>query len=297
MTTIQLPGEAADEFGRWIARTGFAPTTKKLYPAQVRAFTTWLTERGEEYHDALADPHGRDYAVRDYREHLLTVDKKAPATVEVALSAIGAFYDHLGLGKPERIIRQNPNRDDVRSLEPAEAKRVLRAAERRGNRDFALTMLLYGTGVRVAEASALDTDDLFISDRKGVLEVRHGKGGASRQLPVEPDVRAAVRPWLNERAEKYGRTVGPLFVSRKGGRLSARRIQSLMADMGESVGVELSPHTLRHTFAREYLDDGGDLASLQRLLGHRNLSSTQVYTRPSNTRLAEFMENRRRISL
>jgi integrase/recombinase XerC len=212
--------------------------------------------------------------------------------VEVALSALGSFYDYLGLGKPN-VMRQNPSRDDVRSLEPADLKKVLRAAERRGVRDFALSMLLIGTGIRVAEAAALDTDDLFISDRMGEAQIRHGKGGASRTVQVGPDVRAALRPWLARRRELTPEPLGPLFLSRVGGRLSARRMQSMMEAVGEAAGVEVTPHTLRHTFARRYLDAGGDLAGLQQALGHKNLSSTQVYTRPSVSHQREFIESMR----
>lgn len=282
--------EKAAEYGRWIAKTGLADTTKQLYPQRVQAFLAWLTEHQDDHAGALEDPYARDYAVRDYRRDLLTVDKRAVATVELAMSALGSFYEWLGLGKPA-VKRTSPPKGAPKSLDEKELRAVMRAAERRGARDFALTSLLLLTAVRVSEAAAMDTDDVYVSDRSGVAHVRYGKGGESRQVPIPADARAALRPWLVQRRAQYGDQVGPLFVSRGGGRLSVRRMQSLMASIGDSAGVELTPHMLRHTYARLFLDGGGDVASLQAVLGHKNLSSTQVYTAPRAGRLAELAEN------
>lgn len=290
--TFDSPLEAGQQYARWIAGTGLADTTKQLYPRRVAMFLAWLEqpEVHAEHADALINTFARDYAVRDYRRMLLVEEKKALATVELALSAIGSFFEWVGLGKPD-VKRQAPPRGAPKGLETDELRRVLRNAERRGNRDFALTSLLFLTAIRVSECAALDTDDLYVSDRSGLVHVRHGKGGLSRQVPVPADARAAVRPWLAERRERYGDQAGPLFMSRTGGRLSVRRIQSLMATIGEETNVHISPHVLRHTYADNFLSAGGDVAALQEVLGHKNLSSTQVYTRPKAGRVADLAEN------
>jgi integrase/recombinase XerC len=284
------PHDAGAEYARWLAKTGLADTTKQLYPQRVAAFLSWLEGHADEHADALEDPYARDYAVRDYRRDLLTVDKRAIATVELAMSALGSFYEWLGLGKPD-VKRTSPPKGAPKSLDEKELRAVMRTAERRGVRDFALTSLLFLTAVRVSEAAALDTDDVLVTERTGLVQVRYGKGGESRDVPMPTDARAALRPWLAQRRERYGDQVGPLFVARGGGRLSVRRMQSLMADIGKDAGVHISPHVLRHSYARAFLDGGGDVASLQAVLGHKNLSSTQVYTAPRAGRLAELAEN------
>jgi integrase/recombinase XerC len=281
--------EKGAEYARWIAKTGLSDATKKLYPARVHQYLAWVAAHYDEHSEALGDPYSRDYAVRDYRRDLMTVDKRAIATVELTMSALGSFYDWLGLGKPD-VKRTSPPKGAPKSLEDAELRRVMRAAERRGNRDYALASTLFLTAIRVDEAHQLDTDDVLVSDRSGLLHVRYGKGGESRQVPIPADARAALRPWLAERRDRYG-DLGALFISRGGGRLSVRRMQSLMADIGTDAGVHVSPHVLRHTYARNFLEGGGDIASLQEVLGHKNLSSTQVYTKPRAGRLAELAEN------
>lgn len=283
------PAETADQYARWIARGGLSDATKQLYPTRVRAFLAWLGDRADDYPDALTDAHVRDWAVRDYRRWLLEHKKAAPATVEQAMSAVSSLYGYLGLGRPN-VKRQAVPRGAPKALSDTERRKVLREAERRGPRDYALFCTLFTCAVRVREAAALDVDDVFVSDRSGVLHVRYGKGGETRQVPIPADGRAALRPWLAQRRERHG-DLGPLFVSRTGGRLSVRRMQGLAADVGAACGVPVTPHVLRHTFARVFLDSGGDLASLQEVLGHRNLASTQVYTRPNRDRLAELAEN------
>jgi len=142
---------------------------------------------------------------------------------------------------------------------------------------------LFLTAVRVSELVALDVDDVWVGDKAGRLDVRHGKGAVARQVPIPADAQAILRPWLARRREQLDQapgqvTTGPLFLARTGTRLSAPRTQSVIAQIGKDADVPLTPHVLRHTFARDYLERGGDLPALQEMLGHANLSSTQIYT-------------------
>jgi site-specific recombinase XerC len=224
--------------------------------------------------------------VRDYRRHLMTHDKVAVSTLEGCLSAIGSFYDWRGLGRPD-VKRMAPPQGYPKGLPDNDLRRVMRNAERRGVRDFAIMHLLFGTAVRVSELVAIDTDDLFISDRAGQLEVRHGKGGLARRVPVSPDTRAALRPWLATRRTTVGSDLGPLFVSRRGTRISVRRVQSLLATIGEQEGIDLHPHVMRHTYARRFLAAGGDLGALRQILGHASIATTQGYVGAGADDLAE----------
>lgn len=300
-TEQQLQG-LGEEYAAWIARTEVADDTARTYRNRVGMFLCWLAERPTgEYDEALVDQHVRDYAVRDYRRHMLAEAKLAVSTVETSLSAIASFFDWQGLGRPA-VTRTVPPRSLPKALDDAELRRVLRNAERRGPRDHALVATLFYTAVRVSEAAALDVDDLYLTDRTGRVDVRHGKGGRPRGLPVPAEARGPIRGWLTARQAQLDRrppagtqiTTGgerdPLFLSRTGSRLSVRRMQSTLADISADTGTQLTPHVLRHTFARTFLDRGGDVGALQEMLGHRQLASTQVYTRPPASRLEELVE-------
>jgi len=114
-----------------------------------------------------------------------------------------------------------PPRGAPKALEAADLRRVMRAAERRGPRDHAITAVLFLTAFRVSELVALDVDDVWVGDKAGRLEVRHGKGAIARQVPIPADARAILRPWLARRREQLDRApgqvaTGPLFLSRTG---------------------------------------------------------------------------------
>ena len=151
-------------------------------------------------------------------------------------------------------------------------------------RDAAVLLLLYGSGLRIAEALGIKTKDAPTADRD-VLRIK-GKGGKERLVPVLPVVRAAVArylalcPYPLEPDE-------PLFRGAKGGPLSPRLIQLAMERLREALDLPATatPHALRHSFATHLLSAGGDLRQIQELLGHASLSTTQAYTEVDRERL------------
>jgi integrase/recombinase XerC len=157
-----------------------------------------------------------------------------------------------------------------------------------GARDRAVLLLLYGSGLRIAEALSLSGRDGMLGD---VLQVT-GKGGKQRLVPVLPITRAAVAeyvrlcPWPLSAKE-------PLFRGAKGGPLSPGMVQRAMAQARRALGLPdtATPHALRHSFATHLLSAGADLRSLQELLGHASLGSTQIYTRVD---AASLLENYRK---
>jgi integrase/recombinase XerC len=157
-----------------------------------------------------------------------------------------------------------------------------------GARDRAVLLLLYGSGLRIAEALSLSGRDGMLGD---VLQVT-GKGGKQRLVPVLPITRAAVAeyvrlcPWPLSAKE-------PLFRGAKGGPLSPGMLQRAMAQARRALGLPdtATPHALRHSFATHLLSAGADLRSLQELLGHASLGSTQIYTRVD---AASLLENYRK---
>ncbi len=159
-----------------------------------------------------------------------------------------------------------------------------------GRRDRAMLEILYGSGLRISELIDLDVDDVDLS-AKTVL-VRSGKGGKGRLIPMGQAAEAVgdhltiTRPQLVSRA----RTSDPaLFLNSRGGRLSRQGSWKILKSHARTAGLEklVSPHTLRHSFATHMLDGGADIRSVQELLGHASLATTQVYTLVSDARLRE----------
>ncbi len=144
-------------------------------------------------------------------------------------------------------------------------------------RDRALLEMLYGSGLRVAELCALDVGDVDVGSR--TVRVL-GKGNKQRVVPVGEKCLLALQQWLPLRAA-LARGTDALFVNHRGGRLTTRSVARHLARYGEDVGVRgrLHPHRMRHSFATHLLEGGADLRSIQELLGHQSLSTTQRYTR------------------
>jgi integrase/recombinase XerC len=161
-----------------------------------------------------------------------------------------------------------------------------------GARDRAILETLYSTGIRVSEVVGIDRIDL--NDAEESILIR-GKGRRERVVPLGTHALAALRRYVamhdTELAAAELKADGemPLFVNKHGGRLSSRSVRRKVTKYLEEVGLdpEISPHTIRHSFATHLLDNGADLRSVQELLGHQSLSSTQVYTHLSNRRMRD----------
>jgi integrase/recombinase XerC len=158
-----------------------------------------------------------------------------------------------------------------------------------GVRDRAILETLYSAGVRVSELTGLNLDDLDLDSN--LITVR-GKGKRERLALLGTNAMKAVRKWLGVRgalAPQRGRPSGAVFVNQRGGRLTSRSVGRLLEKHLAQAGLDLrtSPHTLRHSFATHLLDRGADIRGVQELLGHRSLTTTQIYTHVTTTRLQE----------
>lgn len=163
-----------------------------------------------------------------------------------------------------------------------------------GLRDAALLELLYGTGARVSEVVSLDVDDLtrVLPDPELGLRL-FGKGSKERLVPLGSYARAAVDAWLVRGrpamlAQARG-TTPALFVNARGGRLSRQSVWAVLQDRAEQAGIttQISPHSLRHSFATHLLDGGADVRVVQELLGHASVTTTQIYTKVTAEHLRE----------
>ena len=158
-----------------------------------------------------------------------------------------------------------------------------------GQRDAALLCLLYGAGLRVSEALQLDVENLPPRQDQA-LRIR-GKGNKERQVPLLPVVRQTLDDYM--RAAPFGfAPQDPVFRGKRGGRLSARQAQMTVAGLRRALGLAdtVTPHALRHSFASHLLAAGGDLRTIQELLGHSQLSSTQIYTEVDATTLRDVYD-------
>ncbi|HUH36909.1 MAG TPA: tyrosine recombinase XerC [Spongiibacteraceae bacterium] len=205
-------------------------------------------------------------------------------SIQRALSSARSFFDHLAL---QQGMPHNPARGVSAPREPRRLPRLLDADQTAqlldqpatdwlGLRDQALMELLYSSGLRLAELAGLDLD--AVDPEQQLVEVT-GKGNKSRRVPVGRAALRALRAWLAVRdaARPQDRA---LFIGRSGRRLSHRAIQLRLAAEARRRGLpqHLHPHMLRHSFASHLLESSGDLRAVQELLGHANLSTTQIYT-------------------
>ena len=221
---------------------------------------------------------------------------KSAATVTRSIASIKSFYNCLmALGLAERnpakgVVAAKVERKLPQILTGKEVELFLEQPERgdlKGCRDRAMLELLYATGIRVSELIALDVNDLDLS--AGVL--RCASKGKERIIPVyQTAVRALneylhqVRPQLVESPEETA-----LFVNMSGERMSRQGFWKLIKFYQEKAGIEkdITPHTLRHSFAAHLLENGADLRSIQAMLGHADISSTQIYSRLLNQRIKD----------
>lgn len=249
----------------FLARLGVTQLDQ-ITEVTVTSFLSYLRE-GDESHPPLgASSAARTVvAVRGFhkfavRDGLTTID---PASAVRPPSATKRLPKALPLGDVEAI------------LESAGAPGTTLAL-----RDRALLEVLYGTGARISEAVGLDLDDLDLVDRTVLLR---GKGGKERVVPIGSYACEAVEAYLARARPGFvvlGTGTPALFLNARGGRLSRQSAWTVLVKTADRAGVtrDVSPHTLRHSFATHLLDGGADVRVVQELLGHASVTTTQVYT-------------------
>jgi len=156
-------------------------------------------------------------------------------------------------------------------------------------RDRAILETFYSTGARVAELCAADAADVDFESKR--IKVT-GKGSEDRVVFITDGTAELLRRYFSERMRKFGALGDPLFVNNRGNRITVRGVYDIVAKRARAAGIleRVSPHTLRHSFATELLDRGADIRAVQEMLGHKHLSTTQVYTHTTKERLRKVFE-------
>ena len=266
---------------------GRAEQTVRAYLTDVRHFAAFCAGF------AIDNPDEVEPLV--VRRYLAELDRSGYARTSLArrASSLRRLFDVLvrrgsiATDPTLRLGSRTPGRRLPRVLRPEQVDALLDAADEgeQGRRDRAVIELLYGAGARVSELVGLDLADCDLE--QGTVRL-FGKGSKERLVPIgEPAVDAIVR-WVHDgRARLEGADTTPaLFPNSRGGRLSDRAVRSLVDRAARRAGLPpVSPHTLRHTFATHLLEGGADVRSVQELLGHVSLSTTQVYTHVSRAHL------------
>ena len=176
-----------------------------------------------------------------------------------------------------------------KALNRLELRRLLREVHKAGDkRDIALVEVLANTGLRVGELAKLAFHDLELSERKGKLAVRSGKGAKYREVPLNADARRALHEYLGLWAWEGER---PLFLGQRGNALTPSAIWRVVKKYGERAGLAISPHTLRHTFGTRLVRRKGiHLVTVAAMMGHESLDTTAIYTQPSEEDMTEAVE-------
>jgi integrase/recombinase XerC len=296
----------------WVARfrrylsteRRLSPHTDAAYARDLAALVRFCDKHGLKDWDALDTQYVRTFAAHGHAQGL------SPRSIQRRLSALRTFFafllresqkDEEAAAAPRRRrARANPARDVrapkarralPRTLDADQMASLLKIPRGSGiiTRDRAIMELFYSSGLRLAELVGLDLASLDLKDQ--LVRVT-GKGSKARIVPVGRMAVAALRDWLKERADLARPEEAALFVGRNGRRLGARAVQLRVAYWARAQGlnVPVHPHLFRHSFASHLLESSGELRGVQELLGHANLSTTQIYTHLDFQHLARIYD-------
>lgn len=288
--------DVLENYHKYLQTVGLSRHTVKGYGSDLESFRRWFSEtQGEKFEPANVTP--RD--LFDYKSFLLTVKDYQTATVNRHLSSISRFLKWAksqGITEtlpPEKLQVKVKQDWAPRSLDRNEQNTLMREVAKRGNRrDIALISLLLGTGLRSSEVADVKVDDVEILSRsaneeKGWVHVRAGKGGAPRDIPLNSDVRKALRDYFEQLG---GIEAGYLFSGQRGA-LTVKGISYIVRKYAYQARLEdCTVHTLRHTFAKNLIDASVSIDRVGLLLGHESLDTTRIYTKPTKADLEREVE-------
>lgn len=267
---------------------GLSNNTVKAYQADISSFFQWLDNKDLKYKN-LQEDHINQYI------SFLFQRKMRSSSVNRKISSIKSFYIFL---VKRNFVKNSPLNDLVtpkqekylpESMSEAEVDKLLNSpdvANKIENRDKAMIEMLYATGMRISELVNLKITDV---DMKRCVVKVFGKGSKERLVPFGETALDSLRSYLNEREQSSSKEI---FLSNRGKKMTRvafwQRVKVYL--IRENLKNSISPHTLRHAFATHLLNRGADLRSVQLLLGHSDLSTTQIYTHIAKQRLSDVLK-------
>ena len=279
-----------------------SPMTLESYGSDLSQFHSFLSEEIRCSEDGV--PFTGDISVSSITDEEIEIfigfchdSGMKGSSIERKIAAIKSFFKFL---YSRDIIKENPAENIIfpkRSrklpvflqLNQIESILSFKVENFLDIRDKALLVVFYSTGARVSELSGSDMSDLDLDS--GRLTVT-GKGREDRVLFLTEEAVCILKEYLAERGRRFGRPDGHLFVNSRGGRITPRGVYNIVVKRSSESGIisKVSPHTLRHSFATEMLNQGADIRAVQEMLGHKSLSTTQLYTHTTRRRLKRIYE-------
>ncbi len=266
----------------------FSANTVASYRRDLESLEKYCLDQKITVWRNLKTHHLRTYTAKIFSRGL------GPRSIQRRLSGIRSFMNYL---LREGLIKSNPANGIKTPKAPKRLPNVLdvdqinqllniRETSPTSLRDKAILELLYSSGLRLSELVNLNPIDLNLKDKSLMVM---GKGGKTRLVPIGQKAIEAVNEWLDVRSQLAKTDEEALFVGTKGVRLGQRAVQARIAHWGKKNGIQqgVYPHLLRHSFATHLLEASGDLRAVQELLGHKDISSTQIYTHLDFQHLAE----------
>ncbi|MDD3088727.1 MAG: tyrosine recombinase XerC [Candidatus Omnitrophica bacterium] len=281
------------EIGRFAS---YLSVEKNFSPHTLRGYQTDLKELAL----LLGEKEVKDVTHIDIRRFLADLKRRnnSKRTVVRKLAAIRSFFKYLvrekaiNISPADSVFTPKLDRKLPEFLDPEKTLRLITAPslqERSGARDRAILEILYSTGMRVSEVAGLNRSDVDLIS--GSVKVR-GKGKKERLAMLGRESQKSLREYLRVRRSEGGLDKPAVFLNNKGTRLTDRSIRRIVDKyvLKASIGQKISPHSIRHSFATHLLNNGADLRSVQELLGHKNLSTTQIYTHLGSQRIKDMYD-------
>jgi len=292
MTATYVHTASVTKFTAYLQQQDRSQRTIQGYMSDLQSFARWFHQSNGE---KLTEKNLTPTDVREYRQWLLSRDA-APATINRHLATLRVFaqlsgtsIDVKGVEEQSLAPRWLDRKEQaalVRETEKAINAAQTESAKIQAIRDKAVVILLLNSGLRISELCALSVKDIELTDRKGKLIVRQGKGGKHREIPLNSPARDALKAWMKVHAKSDS-----LFEGKRGDRLSPSGVYRRLVELARRANIEdVSPHTLRHTFSKNLVDSGVGLERVATLLGHANLNTTRIYTTPGKRDLEKAVE-------
>ena len=265
--------------------------TRSSYKRDLDTLVSFLKNREIESWQEVGIPEIRTYIASRHRQGI------GGRTLQRSLSSIRRFFNFLideglHITNPADVIKapKSPRKlPKVLNTDEANELLEINSDDPLAKRDLAMMELMYSCGLRVSELAGLDMDDLDLHAKQAHVM---GKGSKQRIVPIGTKAITAIRNWLPLRQDYLKDENQAIFLSRNGKRISVRSIQQRFRHWGakQNLNGTLNPHMLRHSFASHLLESSGDLRAVQELLGHSDISTTQVYTHLDFQRLAQVYD-------